>query len=72
MHLRLDFTNDGAEKIPDPYFREGFHVINLTNGRWNDCSVQIPTMPRDNVTSISFILTRMVKEMKAILYGLGI
>ena len=57
VHLRLDFINDGAEKIPDPYFREGFHVINLTNGRWNDCSVQIPTMPRDNVTSISFNLS---------------
>lgn len=57
LHLRLCFTNDGVEKIPDPYFRDGFHVINLTNGRWNDCSIQIPTLPRDNITAISFDLS---------------
>lgn len=51
--VRLCFRNDGAVKLPDRYFRDGFHTVNLTLGEWNRISVEIPTLPRDRVTGLS-------------------
>ncbi|MDR1664096.1 MAG: glycoside hydrolase family 9 protein [Clostridiales bacterium] len=47
-------VNDGAEKVPDPYGREGSHEVNLINREWNECALEIPTLPRDCVTCIGF------------------
>ncbi|MDR1569467.1 MAG: glycoside hydrolase family 9 protein [Oscillospiraceae bacterium] len=52
MHLL--FRNEGKEKIPDRYNRDGYHQINLTNGVWNTISVEIAALPRDCVTQIAF------------------
>lgn len=54
VHLTVAFQNEGKVKIPDAFGREGFHVINLKNGQWNRCTVEIPCLPRDRITEISF------------------
>jgi hypothetical protein len=53
-HVNLGLRNDGEEKIPDRYWREGFHMVNLINGVWNDCVWEFPDLPRDYVTNLSF------------------
>lgn len=52
---RLCFRNDGAVKLPDPYFRDGFHSINLIPGQPQRISVEFPTMPRDRITAVSVL-----------------
>ena len=54
VHIGLQFYNDGERKVPDLYNREGFHIVNLANNRWNDCLVEIPSLPRDRITAIAF------------------
>jgi hypothetical protein len=53
-HLLMLFRNDGETKIPDIYYREGQHVLNLKNHEWNDCVWEMPDMPRDKVTELAF------------------
>lgn len=54
--LTICLSNGGVEKIPDIYHREGFHVINLQNHKWNECVWEFPDLPRDKVTELSFAL----------------
>lgn len=54
VSLTLCFQNDGAVKIPDIYSREGFHIVNLRCGQWTACTLDIDTLPRDCITSLSF------------------
>ena len=54
--LMVNLRNDGEQKIPDEYHREGFHVINLRNHQDNECVWEFPDMPRDKVTELSFSL----------------
>ena len=54
--------NDGKVKVPDQYGREGFHEINLVNGQWNECYVEMPELARDKVTKISFAIEVFGKE----------
>ncbi len=54
VNIDLLYQNDGAVKIPDPYFREGRHEINLVNGKWNECFLEIPELPRDRITMLCF------------------
>ncbi len=60
--MRLEWVNDGAEKIPDAYMREGFHDLNLKNHRWNDCVFEFPDLPRDKVTEIALTVTAYGQE----------
>lgn len=54
--MTVFFRNDGKEKIPDIYGREGRHDLNLVNREWNDCVWEFPDLPRDKVTGIGFNL----------------
>lgn len=54
VSLEMVYTNDGEEKVPDTYFREGRHEVNLVNRKWNECFLEIPELPRDRMTSIGF------------------
>ena len=54
IHLNLHYYNDGKQKIPDEYFREGTHEINLVNRTWNTCFLEIGDLPRDRITGIAF------------------
>ena len=53
-YMTLGIRNEGAQKIPDVYGREGAHVVNLTNNEWNDCVWEFPDLPQDAVTELSF------------------
>ena len=62
IYLNLLFENDGKEKVPDPFGREGIHEMNLVNGQWNDCVVEIPELARDKVTKISLAIEIFGRE----------
>lgn len=55
--LTLCLVNDGEQKIPDVYYREGFHIVNLENNKWNDVVWEFPDLPRDKVMEFSYYLS---------------
>ena len=63
IYLNLYVENDGKIKVPDKYGREGFHEINLINGQWNECFVEMSELARDKVTGISFAIEVFGKEL---------
>lgn len=54
VHMTFALKNEGKNKIPDIYGREGFHVVNLKNNQWNECTIEVADIPRDKITEISF------------------
>ncbi|MGC1390898.1 MAG: glycoside hydrolase family 9 protein [Bacteroidales bacterium] len=62
VYLNLYVENDGKTKVPDQYGREGFHEINLVNGKWNECYVEMSELARDKITKISFAIEVFGKE----------
>ena len=62
VYLNLYVENDGKIKVPDPYGREGYHEMNLINGQWNECFVEMSELPRDKVTKISLAIEVFGKE----------
>ncbi len=62
IYLNLYVENDGEIKVPDKYGREGYHEINLINGQWNECFVEMPELARDKVTKLSFAIEVFGKE----------
>lgn len=62
IYLNLYVENDGRIKVPDQYGREGYHEMNLVNGQWNDCFVEMSELARDKVTKISFAIEVFGKE----------
>ncbi len=64
-HMTISVVNDGEEKIPDVYHREGVHVVNLENAQWNPCVWEFPDMPRDKITELNFSLNSHGKERMA-------
>ncbi len=62
IYLNLYIVNDGRIKVPDKFEREGTHEINLINGRWNECFIEISELSRDKVTKLSFGIEVFGKE----------
>ena len=62
IYLNLIIENDGKIKVPDKYDREGIHEINLINGQWNECFVEMTELSRDKVTKLSFAIEIFGKE----------
>lgn len=62
IYLTLYIENEGKIKVPDKYGREGYHEINLVNGKWNECFVEMTELPRDKVTKLSFAIEVFGKE----------
>lgn len=62
IYLNLYVENDGKTKVPDKYGREGYHEINLINGQWNECFVEMSGLARDKVTKLSFAIETFGKE----------
>jgi hypothetical protein len=52
LPLQIVLHNDGAEKVPDVYSREGIHYVTLTNNTWQHVVWEIEPLARDRVTSI--------------------
>lgn len=54
VHLSIAFKNEGEQKLPDPYHREGIHVVNLENRKRNSVVIEIAELPRDCITELYF------------------
>ncbi len=50
--LQLVLHNDGAEKVPDRYGREGIHLVTLEHDGWQQVVWEIDQFARDRVTGI--------------------
>jgi hypothetical protein len=52
LPLQIVLHNDGAEKVPDKYDREGTHYVTLTNNTWQHVVWEIEPLARDRVTML--------------------
>lgn len=50
----FEIHNQGKQRIPDQYNREGYHVINLSNHLKKTYFLNISDLPRDEITEIDF------------------
>ena len=50
LPLQIVLHNDGAERVPDIYNREGTHYVTLTNETWQHVVWEIDPLARDRVT----------------------
>jgi hypothetical protein len=50
--LQIVLHNDGAEKLPDRYGREGIHYVTPVNNGWQQIVWEIDPYPRDKITAI--------------------
>ncbi|MBR9990931.1 MAG: glycoside hydrolase family 9 protein [Gemmatimonadetes bacterium] len=54
LPLQIVLHNDGVEKVPDAYYREGIHYVTLEDGVWQQIVWEIEPLARDRVTMIEF------------------
>jgi hypothetical protein len=52
LPLQIVLRNDGAEKVPDRYGREGIHYVTLAPGGWRQVVWEIEPLARDRVTGV--------------------
>jgi hypothetical protein len=52
LPLQIVLHNDGVEKVPDRYNREGTHYVTLKNDTWQHVVWEIEPLARDRVTMI--------------------
>ena len=50
LPLQIVLHNEGAEKVPDRYYRDGIHYVTLANGAWQQITWEIEPLARDKVT----------------------
>lgn len=51
--VRVQLYNEGEHPVPDRYYREGAHNVNLKADEWNHITVEIPHVHRDNVVGVA-------------------
>jgi len=54
LPLLVLFRNEGEEKVPDVYRREGNHYVTLANRQWTQVVWEIAPLARDRVTAVEF------------------
>lgn len=52
LPLQIVLHNDGAQKVPDQYGREGIHFVTLANQGWQQVVWEIEPLARDRVTML--------------------
>ena len=52
LPLQIVLRNEGEERVPDRYGREGIHYVTLANDGWQQVVWEIEPLARDRVTSI--------------------
>jgi hypothetical protein len=52
MPLQVVLHNEGKEKVPDRYQREGIHYVSLSDTGWHHVVWEIDPLARDRVTSL--------------------
>lgn len=63
IYLNLYVENDGKIKVPDIYGREGYHEMNLVNGQWNECFIEMTELARDKVSKLKFAIEVFGREL---------
>jgi hypothetical protein len=60
--LIIALRNDGVEKVPDRYDREGTHHVTLKGGGWQQVVWEIDPLPRDKVMrlEVGYFVNRML------------
>jgi hypothetical protein len=60
--LIIALRNDGVEKLPDRYGREGTHHVTLKGDGWQQIVWEIDPLPRDKVTrlEVGYFVNRML------------
>ncbi len=65
VSIHIQLVNEGVNPVPDRYWREGCHNINLKNHQWNHVNVEIPNVSRDKVTALKFGYDMVGNEREA-------
>jgi hypothetical protein len=52
LPLQLVLHNEGAERVPDRYYREGIHYVTLAGDGWHHVVWEIEPLARDRVTML--------------------
>jgi hypothetical protein len=52
LPLQIVLHNDGTQKVPDRYYREGIHYVTLAKSGWQQVVWEIEPLARDRVTAI--------------------
>ena len=52
LPLQLVLHNEGVEKVPDRYYREGIHYVTLAGDGWHHVVWEIEPLGRDRVTML--------------------
>ncbi|HEX6307690.1 MAG TPA: glycoside hydrolase family 9 protein [Longimicrobiales bacterium] len=62
LPLQIVLRNEGRERVPDAYGREGIHYVTLQNGVWQQVVWEIEPLARDRVTmlEIGYWVNRML------------
>jgi hypothetical protein len=64
LPLQIVLHNDGTEKVPDAYYREGIHYVTLAKNGWQQIVWEIEPLARDRVTmiEIGYWVNKMLAE----------
>jgi hypothetical protein len=64
LPLQIVLHNDGAEKVPDVYYREGIHYVTLATNGWQQVVWEIEPLARDRVTmlEIGYWVNKMLAD----------
>ena len=54
LYMDVNIASDGETPVPDPYWREGHHTVDLVPNEWNECYWEFAAMGRDAVTMLEF------------------
>lgn len=54
LPLQIVLHNQGADTIPDVYYRDGIHYVTLEDETWHQITWEIDALPRDRVTLLEF------------------
>jgi hypothetical protein len=65
ISMLVKLHNQGAEKVPDDYGREGLNYFLLEPDQWNHVVWEIPHLSRDKVTAVDFIYRLQGNEAEA-------
>ncbi len=52
LPLQIVMRNEGAERVPDRYNREGMHFVTLAGNKWQQIVWEIEPLARDRVTML--------------------
>lgn len=64
--LRIQLFNDGVNKVPDEYIRDGAHNMSLKGNCWNHVVLEMPYLDRDKVTGVAFEYDMVGHEPEAV------